>query len=67
MSSPIASVCFACHDTPAAMAHIEQNGGSIYKPRGTTSTPNTALTTIETCIVCHGTGKIADIAEVHSH
>ena len=59
--SPITSVCFACHDTSPAMAHFELNGGSIYTAR------STALNTIETCIICHGSGRIADIAEVHSH
>jgi OmcA/MtrC family decaheme c-type cytochrome len=61
VSSPIASVCFACHDTSPAMAHFELNGGSIYKAR------SAALDTIETCIICHGSGKIADIQEVHAH
>ncbi|HUM13088.1 MAG TPA: OmcA/MtrC family decaheme c-type cytochrome [Myxococcaceae bacterium] len=59
--SPITSVCFACHDTAPAMAHFEINGGSIYKAR------STALNTTETCIVCHGPDRIADIKEVHSH
>ncbi len=59
--SPITSVCFACHDTSPAMAHFELNGGSIYKAR------SAALNTTETCIICHGSGRIADIAEVHSH
>ena len=59
--SPITSVCFACHDTSPAMAHFELNGGSIYKPR------SAALNTTETCIICHGAGRIADIKEVHAH
>jgi OmcA/MtrC family decaheme c-type cytochrome len=59
--SPITSVCFACHDTSAAMAHFDLNGGSIYKTR------SEALNTVETCIICHGSGRIADIKEVHSH
>ncbi len=65
VNSPVAGVCFACHDSNADLAHFELNGGSIYKPRGTTNTPNTALSAVETCIICHGEGKIADIAEVH--
>jgi OmcA/MtrC family decaheme c-type cytochrome len=59
--SPITSVCFACHDTDSARAHFVIEGGSIYSPR------STALSTTETCIVCHGPGRIADIKEVHSH
>ena len=65
VNSPIAGVCFACHDGSADLAHFQLNGGSIYKTRGTTNTPNTALSTVETCIICHGAGKIADIEMVH--
>ena len=65
VNSPVAGVCFACHDSNADLAHFDLNGGSIYKARGTTNTPNTALSTVETCIICHGEGRIADIAEVH--
>jgi len=67
VNSPVAGVCFACHDSNADLAHFTLNGGSIYKPRGTTDTQNTALSTVETCIICHGDGKIADIAAVHQH
>jgi hypothetical protein len=41
------------------MAHFELNGGNIYDPR------SKALNSTETCLICHGTGQIADIAEVH--
>jgi OmcA/MtrC family decaheme c-type cytochrome len=67
VNSPVAGVCFACHDTSAAMAHFELNGGSIYKVRGSTNQSDTALSTTETCLICHGEGRIADIKEVHSH
>jgi OmcA/MtrC family decaheme c-type cytochrome len=59
VNSPVAGVCIACHDTDAAQAHFTINGGSIYKARGT------ALNTVETCMICHGPGAIADIAQVH--
>jgi hypothetical protein len=49
------------------MAHFELNGGSIYKVRGSTNQSDTALSTTETCLICHGEGRIADIKEVHSH
>ncbi len=61
VNSPVAGVCFACHDSPADMAHFDLNGGSIYKAR------TAALNQPETCLICHGPGKIADIQEVHSH
>jgi OmcA/MtrC family decaheme c-type cytochrome len=60
VNSPIATACFACHDTSQARAHMESNTGSIYKPR------STALTTTETCLVCHGVDRIADIKAMHA-
>jgi OmcA/MtrC family decaheme c-type cytochrome len=59
-TSPIATACFACHDSGIARAHMESNGASIYQPR------STALTKTETCLVCHGPGKIAAIADMHA-
>lgn len=60
VNSPIATACFACHDSSQARAHMESNTGSIYKPR------STALTTTETCLVCHGVDRIADIKAMHA-
>lgn len=58
--SPITTQCFACHDSTLAKAHIELGGGSIYQPR------SAALGTIETCMVCHDVGRIADIKAMHA-
>ena len=60
VTSPIATTCFACHDTDLARAHITTNGGSIYAPRGS------ALAAVEQCMVCHGPDRIADIKAVHN-
>jgi OmcA/MtrC family decaheme c-type cytochrome len=60
VNSPIATACFSCHDTDLARTHMEINGGSIYSPRGT------ALATKETCLICHDTGRIADVKVVHA-
>jgi OmcA/MtrC family decaheme c-type cytochrome len=60
VNSPTATQCFACHDSALARAHFEVNGGSIYVPR------STALGTVETCMVCHGDGRIADIEVMHA-
>ncbi|MDP1900291.1 MAG: OmcA/MtrC family decaheme c-type cytochrome [Rubrivivax sp.] len=57
--SPVTSVCFACHDSALATSHMQSNGGSIYAPR------SAALNTTESCTVCHGPGKVADIKAVH--
>jgi OmcA/MtrC family decaheme c-type cytochrome len=60
VNSPIATACFSCHDTDLARSHMVANTGSIYSPRGT------ALATTETCLICHGTGRIADIKVMHA-
>jgi OmcA/MtrC family decaheme c-type cytochrome len=60
VNSPIATQCFACHDSVLARAHIEINGGSIYAVR------SVALAKTETCMVCHDTGRIADIKVMHA-
>jgi OmcA/MtrC family decaheme c-type cytochrome len=61
VTSPIATQCFACHDSDVARAHMQSIGGaSIYTPR------STALATTETCMVCHATGRIADIKVMHA-
>ena len=59
-TSPIATACFACHDNDPARAHMEWNGASIYQPR------SAALAKTETCMLCHGPGKVAAIADMHA-
>lgn len=60
VNSPITTACFACHDSSLAVAHMKQNGGSMYVAR------STALATPETCMVCHATGRTADIKAMHA-
>lgn len=59
VNSPIAAACFACHDTSLARLHMESNGGSIYAAR------TAALAKPEQCMICHGTGRVADIKTMH--
>jgi OmcA/MtrC family decaheme c-type cytochrome len=59
VNSPIASACFGCHDSATDIAHFQGNGGAIYEAR------TTALAKVEQCLICHGTGKIADIKAMH--
>jgi len=59
-TSPIATACFACHDSQLAVNHMEANGGSIYKAR------SVSLTKAETCMVCHASGRVADIKVMHA-
>jgi OmcA/MtrC family decaheme c-type cytochrome len=60
VTSPTATACFACHDSNAAVAHYRINGGSIYAPR------SAALASTETCMVCHGPGRVAEIKASHA-
>ena len=47
VNSPIATACFSCHDSDIAKQHMENEGGSIYRPR------STALAKTELCMFCH--------------
>ena len=60
MTSPTVAACSACHDSSDAIAHMKGNTGSFYAAR------SAALGISETCLVCHGTGRTADIAVMHS-
>jgi len=64
--SPIATACFACHDTNTAKAHMESNGASIYEPRSTALDATGKPVRTEQCLTCHGPGKIAAIAAMHA-
>jgi len=60
------AVCSACHVASAALSHMLQNGGStaVSKDAEGRTVPNAAA--VETCVVCHGAGAIADVAVVHN-
>jgi OmcA/MtrC family decaheme c-type cytochrome len=60
VSSPTVAVCTACHDTKLAISHMEVNGGSFYQTRAT------ALSRQEQCLVCHASGRVADIKAMHA-
>ena len=57
--TPTAAACYACHDGEAVQAHMEGNGAFINANR------SDALAAVETCAVCHGSGKSADVAVAH--
>ncbi len=60
VTSPTVTTCLSCHDSNEAVAHYKINGGSVYAARGT------ALATTETCTVCHGPGRVAEIKASHA-
>jgi len=58
--SPIATVCYACHNATLAKSHMASNGASFYQPR------STALVVPEQCTLCHNPGRVADIKTMHA-
>ncbi|HEY4886810.1 MAG TPA: OmcA/MtrC family decaheme c-type cytochrome [Myxococcales bacterium] len=61
VNSPITAACSACHDSPAAVDHMQTNGGSFWEPRSTALTKPQQ----EECLICHGPNRIAAISLVH--
>lgn len=58
--SPASAVCASCHDSALAQTHMEQNGGLF----DSTQAAITAAAS-ETCAICHGDGKTADVKTAH--
>lgn len=66
INTPTASTCFYCHDSEDSRQHMQQNGGLLSRADGSSFWQRVLYgTTYETCTVCHGAGKIADVTEVH--
>ncbi len=77
VSSPITSACFGCHDSMADVTHFQQNGGILLQTVSsiTGATPGVYPVTtdrsgldaknVETCLLCHASGKVADTKVVH--
>ena len=59
--TPTAAACYACHNAGEVKAHMEGNGAWINANRSTVL----ALNSVETCSVCHGSGKSVDVAVAH--
>ena len=70
VTSPVTSSCFGCHDSKAAVAHMQLNGGTVYGSVSAVSVSKTGdrsmgFTKVESCMVCHASGKVADIKAAH--
>lgn len=57
------SVCSACHITALAGQHMIQNGGDFTATKAADST--LISSGVETCQLCHGPGRIADVKTLH--
>lgn len=61
--SPNSAVCSTCHVSDLARQHMMQNGGDFNATKAADST--LISSGVETCELCHGAGRTADVEEVH--
>ncbi len=61
--SPNASACSACHIDTLDTEHMQQNGADFNATKAADGTMVSAK--IETCAVCHGPGRTADVKIMH--
>jgi cytochrome c553 len=61
--SPNAAVCSSCHTDTVAREHMQLNGGDFNA--GKTVEGTMISSSIETCALCHGPGRVADVKLVH--
>jgi OmcA/MtrC family decaheme c-type cytochrome len=61
--SPNAAVCSSCHTSSLAADHMRQNGGDF--AAGKTDTGALVSAGSETCQLCHGPGRSADVKTMH--
>jgi hypothetical protein len=60
-TSPTAAVCSSCHDSGVAKLHMQDPGtGGMFS-----ATQATLDTSVEGCVLCHGSGRIFDVKVVH--
>ncbi len=61
--SPNAAVCSACHREELEAEHMRQNGADF---AATKAADGTLISSgVETCALCHGPGRIADVKVMH--
>lgn len=57
------AICASCHTDPLAQEHMRQNGGDFAATKDADSRLISAG--VETCLLCHGKGRSADVGVVH--
>ena len=61
--SPNTAACGACHTSALAEEHMRQNGGDF---AATKTADGTLISSgVETCSLCHGPGRVADVKTMH--
>jgi len=61
--SPNTAICSACHTDTLATEHMGQNGGDF--AAGKNDTGALISSGVETCALCHGEGRTADVEVMH--
>ena len=56
------AACSACHQSATEKLHMTQNGGSFTAIKDA----NSRVVSMETCVICHGPGAVADVKVVHN-
>jgi OmcA/MtrC family decaheme c-type cytochrome len=62
--TPNAAVCSSCHTDPTAREHMLQNGANFTAAK--TASGSLVSASVETCVICHGPGAVADVKVVHN-
>ena len=57
-----AAACSSCHASATEKAHMVQNGANFAAVKNATTNQ---VASSESCLVCHGSGAIADVQVVH--
>jgi len=73
VTTPFTAACVSCHDSALAKSHVVLNGGivgaEVLAKVAATDTRDLMMSKggpgAETCALCHGAGKIADVTVVH--
>jgi len=77
LNSPFASACSSCHDDSVSQNHIKDQGGLVHATHQTAAGgvaqvavsgvagSDVPLANTETCLTCHGQGRVNDAALMH--
>jgi OmcA/MtrC family decaheme c-type cytochrome len=70
VNSPFASACSSCHDDAVSQNHIADQGGQIHMAHPANAASgvlgsDVGLINKETCLTCHGQGRVNDAELMH--